>query len=251
MCSLFRNKFRNESFRLNSHDYSSDGTYFITICTHMGLSYFGNISNGKMILSEKGRIAYKIWYEIPKHFSFVSLDEFVVMPNHVHGIIIIQSPTVVGTLHATSLQSVTYQQSVTSQQSATPVGTLHATSLQSATLQQQQPTPTVGTLHTTPLQSVTSQQPATAVRTLHATSLQSETSQHQTKNEFMSTISPKPGSLATVIRSYKSAVSKNIHLSDHDFSWLPRYYDHIIRSDRELNRTRDYIINNPVKWDFH
>ena len=193
MCSLFRNKFRNESFRLNTHDYASDGTYFITICTHMGLSYFGNISNGKMILSESGRIAFKLWYALPEHFSFVSLDEFVVMPNHVHGIIIIQSPTAVGTLHATSLQ--------------------------------QQPTPPVWNLHTTSRRSI--------------------------QNEFMSTISPKPGSLPTVIRSYKSAVSKNIHLSDPDFSWQPRYYDHLIHSARELDRIRDYIINNPIKWDYH
>ena len=182
MCSLFRNKFRNESFRLNGHDYSSDCTYFITICTHMRLSYFGNISNGKMILSDTGRIAYKLWYEIPEHFSFVSLDEFVVMPNHVHGIVIIQSMAPVRPLHATAVQS--------------------------------------------------------------------------TKNEFMSTISPKTGSLATVIRSYKSAVSKNVHLIDPDFSWQPLYYDHIIRSEgtlhaTSLDRIRDYIINNPVKWDYH
>ena len=69
----------------------------------MGLSYFGNISNGKMILSESGQIAYNLWYELPEHFAFVSMDEFVVMPNHVHGIVIIESTTTVGTLHATSL----------------------------------------------------------------------------------------------------------------------------------------------------
>jgi putative transposase len=198
MCSLFRNKFRNESIRLNSHDYSSHGTYFITICTFQGLSYFGNISNGKMILSEQGKVAFKLWHELPEHFPFVSLDEFVVMPNHVHGIIIIQSTSPVGTLHATSRK----------------------------------------------------QKPA-SVRTLHATSLQKPATSLQNRNEFMSSISPKPGSLATVIRSYKSAVSKNIHLSDHDFSWLPRYYDHIIHSARELNRIRDYISNNPATWDYH
>jgi putative transposase len=203
MCSLFRDKYRNESIRLSSHDYSSGGMYFITICTHMGLSYLGNISNDKMILSESGQIAYNLWYELPEHFSFVSLDEFVVMPNHIHGIVIIESHPPVRTLHATSLQN-------------------------SATSPQQQPA---------------------SVRTLHATSLQNPTSPH--RNEFMSSISPKPGSLATVIRSYKSAVSKNIHLSDHDFSWHPRYYDHIIHSSRELDRIRDYIINNPVKWDYH
>ena len=66
----------------------------------------------------------------------------------------------------------------------------------------------------------------------------------------MSAISPKSGSLATVIRSYKSAVSKNVHFIDHDFSWQPLYYDHIIRSDREMDRIRNYIFNNPVKWDY-
>ena len=175
MCSLFRNKYRNESSRLNVHDYSSGGKYFITICTQKMIPYFGNILCKQMKMSESGKIAYDFWYELPEHFSFVSLDEFVVMPNHIHGIVIIESPDIVGTLHATSLQPV--------------------------------------------------------------------------PNEFMSYISPKPGSLATVIRSYKSAVSKNVHLIDSDFSWHPRYYDHIIRSDRELDRIRKYIINNPYKWD--
>ena len=64
----------------------------------------------------------------------------------------------------------------------------------------------------------------------------------------MSAISPKSESLANVIRSYKSAVSKNVHLTDPGFSWHPRYYDHLIRSDRELDRIRNYIINNPVMW---
>jgi REP element-mobilizing transposase RayT len=60
-----------------------------------------------MILSESGQIAYDLWYELPEHFSFVSLDEFVVMPNHVHGIVIIESPGIVRTRHATSLQNST------------------------------------------------------------------------------------------------------------------------------------------------
>jgi len=65
----------------------------------------------------------------------------------------------------------------------------------------------------------------------------------------MSSISPKPGSLPAVIRSYKSAVSKNVHLTKPDFSWQPRYYDHLIRSDKEMFRIKQYIINNPGKWE--
>jgi REP element-mobilizing transposase RayT len=93
----------------------------------MGLSYFGNISNGKMILSESGQIAYKLWYELPEHFPFLSLNEFVVMPNHIHGIVIIESPDIVGTLHAMSLKNATSLPPPQQQQQF--VGTLYATSL--------------------------------------------------------------------------------------------------------------------------
>ena len=73
-----------------SYDYSFPGGYFITICTHKELDKFGKIIEGKMILNKIGEIVYKFWFEIPKHFSEVGLDEFVVMPNHIHGIIFIK-----------------------------------------------------------------------------------------------------------------------------------------------------------------
>ena len=147
--------------------------------------YFGNVLEGKMALSEIGNIANKFWIELPDHFSFVSIDEFVVMPNHIHGILILQPnltfPPFVGTLHATSLHKLDQQNL-------------------------------------------------------------------KVKNEYMSAISPKSESLANVIRSYKSAVSKQVHLVDSGFSWQPRYHDHIIRSYNELKNTRNYIINNPHDW---
>lgn len=89
MVDLFRNKYRVSSTRLQTHDYSSNGYYFLTICTKNRENYFGEIVNNKMQLSKIGKTAKKFWREIPKHFPFVKLDEFVVMPNHVHGIIII------------------------------------------------------------------------------------------------------------------------------------------------------------------
>jgi hypothetical protein len=63
--------------------------YFVTICTQGREHYFGEIETGRMILSEIGKMAQQYWLEIPNHFTFVELREFVVMPNHVHGIIII------------------------------------------------------------------------------------------------------------------------------------------------------------------
>ncbi len=84
----FKGKYRIPSARLQTWDYGSNGMYFITICTKNREHYFGEIANGQMILSEIGLLANKYWNEIPEHFPFVILDAFVVMPNHVHGIII-------------------------------------------------------------------------------------------------------------------------------------------------------------------
>lgn len=84
---LFHNKYRIESSRLRNWDYSSSGAYFITICTQNRIQYFGKINKGKMLLSETGKIADKYWREIPNHFTNTRLDEYIIMPNHIHGII--------------------------------------------------------------------------------------------------------------------------------------------------------------------
>lgn len=85
----FNNKYLIKSARLENYDYGSDGGYFVTICTKDREHFFGEIVNGKMQLSEIGKIANGCWNEIPNHFPFVNLGEFVVMPNHLHGIVII------------------------------------------------------------------------------------------------------------------------------------------------------------------
>lgn len=92
MTEKYQNKHRIPSARLQSWDYGSNAAYFITICTAKRAHFFGQITNGKMELSEQGKMANQYWLEIPDHFSFVFLDEFVVMPNHMHGIIIINKP---------------------------------------------------------------------------------------------------------------------------------------------------------------
>jgi len=85
----YKGKYRIESTRLRGWDYGSNGMYFITICTYNREHYFGEIITPTMQLSDIGKIAQNYWNQIPKHFPFVQLNEFVVMPNHVHGIIII------------------------------------------------------------------------------------------------------------------------------------------------------------------
>jgi putative transposase len=80
---------KEKHFRYQGFDYSADGYYFVTICTDNRRLFFGKIIDGKSELSAVGEIAKKCWLDIPSHFPFVELDEFVVMPNHVHGIIYI------------------------------------------------------------------------------------------------------------------------------------------------------------------
>jgi len=142
-----------------------------TICTKGRIPYFGKAEEDDVRLSAIGEIAAQCWAENPQHHSGIELDEWVIMPNHVHGIIIVVE--------------------------------------------------TVETLQCN-------------VSTVD-------------KNQ-MSTISPKTGSLSVAVRSFKSAVSKLAHQAGHEFEWQERFWDRIIRDEKELNRVRNYIRANPVNW---
>ena len=174
--NLYKNRYRVESARLKNWDYSANGYYYITICTKDRIHYFGNIINDEMILSKIGNMAYKYWQEIPNHFPFVRLDEFIIMPNHVHGIVVIKNDTC-------------------------------------------------------------------NVETLQC-NVSTDT------DNFHSKISPKSKSLSTIIRSYKSICTKTINKSKNEifFAWQPRFYDHIIKNEKELENMRNYIFYNPQKW---
>lgn len=129
MATKYKNTYRNETTRLKNWDYGSHGFYFVTICTKNKQPYFGRIvndvdnngtrisvSNGtqnfaslremqmheihlrepdlqpKQTFTQIGDIANRYWIEIPKHFPFVELDAFVIMPDHVHGILFLNRP---------------------------------------------------------------------------------------------------------------------------------------------------------------
>jgi putative transposase len=91
---LYKNKYRVESIRLKNWDYSNNGYYFITICTKEKEHFFGNIIDGKMFLNDIGKIIYDEWYKSEKMRPNIILDEFIIMPNHIHGIIIINNDNV-------------------------------------------------------------------------------------------------------------------------------------------------------------
>ncbi len=164
------------SIRLPEYDYSSPGAYFVTISTHEKKLLFGSLIGEEVALSEWGKIAEKCWQEIPKHFAHVELDEFIIMPNHVRGILWIID------LNSTKL----------------------------------------------------------AVRATHASPLRQPRSAR----------GPAPSSLAAIIGSYKSAVSRAINRLGNSSKfqiWQRNYYERVIRDDRELDAIRNYITHNAIK----
>ena len=168
-------------------------------------------------MSDIGSFATKCWFEIPQHFPFVQLGAFIVMPNHVHGIVIIQKPeNAVETLHATS--------------SIREILPIPETSSIREML------PILPTMETLPIP-----------KTLHATSLPAKTTIHE-KREFMSKISPDVGAIPTVLRSFKSAVTRMANLNKTEFGWQTRFHDRIIRDEKEYQRINDYIETNPLNW---
>jgi len=182
----FQNKYRIESTRLKVFDYRSQGVYFITICTDNREHFFGEIINGEMKLSEIGKIAFQFWKEIPDHFQNSSIDEFIIMPDHIHGIILLS-----GSFPSSSIQ--------TSQCDVSTLG-------------------------------------------------DASTNEELNLNQKMKAIIPKPGSISVIIRSFKSATSKHARKLNPEFNWQERFYDRIIRNEREFLNVKTYIKNNPSKW---
>jgi putative transposase len=126
-------------------------------------------------LNERGKIAQKYWEEIPKHYPNVDIDTFIVMPNHIHGIIIINNQNIKA-------------QDIVRAQNIVPL-----------------------------------------------------------RNEYQKIIS---GSLGSIVRGYKIGVTKwSRQNTNVEIVWQRSFYDHVIRNEQSLAEIREYIVNNPAKWD--
>lgn len=90
MHEKYLNRYRISSARASWWDYSNAGAYFITICTRRRTEYFGHIVDGRMHLSPCGVLADVFWYQIPDHSSLVGVGPYVIMPDHVHGIVFLR-----------------------------------------------------------------------------------------------------------------------------------------------------------------
>jgi REP element-mobilizing transposase RayT len=156
--------------RLRGYDYRQNGAYAVTICTHERRIAFGRIDNGLVRLHPFGHVAQEDWLAIPSHYPNVSLDEFIVMPNHLHGILFLENE-------------------------APPTAKMEA--------------------------------------------------------ELRRFGKPVSGSLSSIICNYKSGVSRKIGCLRNCQTkvWQGRFWDHIIRDEDDLLHHREYIHNNPLRWE--
>jgi REP element-mobilizing transposase RayT len=227
--ALYKNLYRIESTRLRTWDYRWNAAYFITICTKNREHFFGKIihagNKNEMALSETGKFAWNFWAEITTHFPYTILDAFTVMPNHMHGILIINNFPHVETLHRNVSDN-------TRNVSDDIRNTSHnIRNVSDDTRNDPDDTRNVS--------DSTHKFPVIIPTDYHEIKI---------KNESMAKISPKKGALSTIIRSYKSAVSKKAHIIDPHFEWQDRFHDHIIRTENEFNKIQNYIVTNPQNW---
>lgn len=100
---------KRQSTRLDGYDYSQGGTYFVTVCTHQRDALFGGVVDREMVLNDLGSIVQTTWESMPSRFPTISLDQFVIMPNHMHAILFLGAvvePRVLGTGAAPTLGTV-------------------------------------------------------------------------------------------------------------------------------------------------
>lgn len=87
---------QRRSIRLKEYDYAQAGAYFITVCTQRHVCLLGDIQNDRVVLTDAGRMILTVWDEMPGHYPSIATDAFIIMPNHVHGIIILVGATPCG-----------------------------------------------------------------------------------------------------------------------------------------------------------
>jgi putative transposase len=175
------------SLRLDGYDYAQAGAYFVTICTQNRACLFGDAAHEEIRLSDAGRMVQAVWDEMPDHYPGIGTDAFVVMPNHIHGIIVIIGPSpVVG---AGPRACPNYGQ--ITKRIGQPQG-----------------------------------------------------------------VAPTGLSLSDMVHRFKTLTTTRYADGVRKRGWAPfdgrlwqrNYYEHVIRNERELDRTREYIATNPLKW---
>ena len=177
------------SIRLPNYDYSRSGIYFITICTHQKQCLFGDINNGRMSLNQIGKIVVEEWLKSAQIRKEIELDEYVIMPNHLHGIVLIHNDLKIGDRLCLRDRNIVDDKGAS----------------------------------LAPLQN----------------------------NVVDVSRQRKPRSLSSFVAGFKSSVTKRIKIfcpQPNPPIWQRNYHESIVGEEQQLARIRQYILNNPQKW---
>ena len=241
----FRNKYRIESARLQNWDYGWNGSYFLTICTRNRVYYFGEVIQGEMKLSEIGQIAEKFLLEIPYRYAYAFIDEYVVMPNHIHIIITINKTgygnnddcDIMGNDDVWWFCRDAINRVSTKPPNATTIPPNAQTTPPNAqTTPPNAPTPT----------------PPNAPTPTPPEQVMDSVINPQQKNAGGITGNKNPmlhDNISRIMNWYKGRVAFESHKFNRLFGWQPRFHDHIIRDFDEYQRIKNYIRNNPKNWN--
>jgi REP element-mobilizing transposase RayT len=234
MQNKFQNKYRISSARLQTWDYANNGAYFITICTQNRHHFFGQIQNQEMQLSEIGKFAEQFWHEIPNHFLMVELGNFVVMPNHIHGILIMNHPVETRFIASDNNDEINNSQFIASDNNDEINNSQFIASDNNYEINNSQ---FIASDNNDDNNNNKNQ-------TRLIASLQGET------GGFSGDKNPMIGnSISKIIRWYKGRCSFECRKINPNFGWQSRFHDHIIRNSESFENIQHYIEQNPLKWD--
>ncbi len=217
---------RRRAMRLRGYDYSQPGAYFVTICVQHRQCLFGAIIDGKMHLNEIGEIVVECWNRIPQHFSSVEIGEYVIMPNHIHGII---------AWDIAEVRSPNPQENAKKRRGEVTSPSLGKNAEARSPNPQENARKRRG--------EVTS---PSLGKNAEARSPNPQENARKRRGEVTSP------SLGKIVAYFKYQSTKHInqhHNTPGTRIWQRNYHDHIIRDDIDLQRLREYIQNNPRKWE--
>lgn len=257
----FQNNYRIPSARLENWDYGANGAYFITICTDKMQHYFGKVFEREMHLNELGKLAHDLWQEITSQFPYVELGNFVIMPNHMHGILIINKSVSVMT-------RLNDNKTVMTRFIASPPENANTNSplIDNNVDPQLNNNEIVKTrfiashhenVNTNSLLNDNDVDPRmidneTVETQLIASVLDSRLIDHEIrigKGGIAGDKNPMLNeNISRIIRWYKGRCSFEMRKIHADFKWHSRFHDHIIRNSKSFKTIQTYIENNPSKW---
>jgi len=268
-------RFRDESLRLENWDYSWNGSYFITQSSLKKRRVFGRIVKGQQQLSEIGLIAQHYWHEIPKHFSFVTLGEFIVMPDHIHGVININKSGKDRTVNGKpgfikpglggppeidfekhSEPNINRDADIEienhPERDINSNADIEIENDREPNINRDIDASIVGSRHCLdPAMMAPTHEFDTEIEKMpappHGFDIEIDGILSQSSNRIRN---PGKNTLSSIIGSYKSIVTKNARMIAPDFRWQARFWDRLIQDEDHYRNIETYIIKNPRNWKY-